>query len=221
MNSAVIQLLVLAGIAIFLILRLKSVLGTRDGFERPALPVAPEGAERPVPRLVTTQPGAKDEDITDHVPEGSPAAEALAAMKRVEQTFNVGDFLRGARGAYEMILMAFYRGELDQVAPFLSSDVAAHFHEVIDSRKAQGLTVDATFIGIREVALTEVAFEPSSRKAEVSVRFVAELTLVARNAQGEAVEGSADSIHRQKDVWTFTRTMGAADPNWQLTATGE
>lgn len=223
MNSAVIQLIVLAGIAIFLILRLKSVLGTRDGFERPVLPVAPDKdkADRAMPRVVNQAAGAKDEDITDHVPEGSPAAQALAAMKRVEPDFGVGEFLRGARGAYEMILMAFQNGEMESIERFLAPEVADSFREIVDNRKAQGLVIEANFVGIREITLTEASFDEATGTADITVRFVGELTSVAKNAAGEVVEGDAHEIRRQKDVWTFSRKMGAADPNWQLVETGE
>lgn len=221
MNSAIIQLIVLAAVAVFLILRLRSVLGTRDGFERPAVPVAPAGGERPMPRLVAAAPGAPDDDITDHVAEGSPQAQALAAMKRVEPAFSVGDFLRGARGAYEMILTAFQKGDLAEVQRFLAPEVAQTFRDIIEHRQAEGLTVHATIIGIREVTLAEASFDEATKRAEIGVRFLAELTVEVRNAAGDLVEGSADSIERQKDVWHFARTMGAADPNWQLAATSE
>lgn len=221
MNSAVIQLIVLAAVAIFLILRLRSVLGTRDGFERPALPVAPSSADRPQPRLVTTAPGGKDDDILDHAAEGSPAAQALAAMKRAEPSFNVGEFLRGARGAYEMILMAFQKGDLSPVDRFLAPEVADSFRTIVEQRHAKGLSIDATFVGIREMALTEASYDEAKGVADVTVRFVGELTSVVKNAAGEVVEGSPTDIRRQKDVWTFSRRMGAADPNWQLVATGE
>ena len=79
MNNALIQLLVLAGIAVFLIIKLRSVLGTREGFEKPPLPVE-EAASRPVLRSVDVADPADDRDITDHAPEGSPAALALARM---------------------------------------------------------------------------------------------------------------------------------------------
>ena len=112
MNSPLIQLLVLAGIAIFLILRLKSVLGTREGFEKPPLPNP--GAKDTAPRRgFEVIEGGPDHDIIDHVAKDSEDAKALAAMKRVEPDFNVADFMQGARGAYEMILMGFERGNLD------------------------------------------------------------------------------------------------------------
>ncbi len=217
MNSAIIQLLVLAGIAIFLILRLRSVLGTREGFEKPRenLP-RPDGARGTFEVIE----GGVDRDIADHVPEGSESADALARMKRVETSFGVSDFLGGARGAYEMILMAFENGDLTDVKGFLSEDVYEAFQGVIDARADQGLTVDASFVGLSEMELAGAEFNDKTGEAELTVRFVAELTSVVRDKSGDIVEGDANKIKRQRDVWTFARTMGRDDPNWQLVATG-
>jgi predicted lipid-binding transport protein (Tim44 family) len=221
MSSAVIQLLVLAGIAIFLILRLRAVLGSREGFEKPPVSLPREGDAR-----VRRRPdfevieGGPDRDVTDHVPDGSGAAKALAAMKMAEPGFGVGEFLQGARGAYEMILMAFERGELEPVVPFLSPDVYDTFTTVIDERERQGLRVESNFVGLREIDIQDAEFDRASGEAEVTVRFLGELTSAVRNAAGEIVEGSATEIKRQKDVWTFARKMGTGDPNWQLVATG-
>jgi predicted lipid-binding transport protein (Tim44 family) len=222
MSSAVIQLLVLAGIAVFLILRLRSVLGTREGFEKPRVPDAngPAAPERRGPRLEVV-PVGPDTDITDHVAEDSPAADALARMKRVESDFGVGEFLHGARGAYEMILMSFENGTLDEILPFLSRDVYESFAEVVEMREAKGLRVDATFIGLREVKLVTASFDEETGEAEMTVRFVAELSSVVRDQTGAIVDGDPNEIKRQRDVWTFARRMGVDDPNWQLVATGE
>ncbi len=219
MSNAVIQLLVLAGIAIFLILRLKSVLGTREGFEKPEVPLeAPE--TRSVRRGFEVIEGGPDQDITDHVPEGSDAAIALAAMKRAEPTFNVTGFLQGARGAYEMILMAFEKGEIEKVRAFLAPEVYAAFESVVKDREQQGLTVQAEFLGLRDLALEEAEFNNSTREAELSVRFTGELISSVRDANGTVVEGDPKASRKQRDVWTFARKMGSADPNWQLVATG-
>lgn len=219
MSNAVIQLVVLAAIAIFLILRLRSVLGTRDGFEdttpRPEVPPLP--TQR---RGFEVIEGGPDRDITDHVPEGSPSAEALAAMKRVEPNFSVADFLQGARGAYEMIVMAFETGDLDKVRPFLGAEVGDAFEAAVTGRNARGLTVQAEFLGLRELALAEAEFDPATQQAEITVRFGAELISVARDAAGNVVEGDPRSPRKQRDLWTFARQMGSADPNWQLIATG-
>lgn len=216
MESPLISLLVLAGIAVFLILRLRSVLGTREGFEKP--PVAPSQRRSSGPDLEVID-GGPDRDITDYVEEGSDQAKALAAMKRVEPSFQVGEFVQGARGAYEMILMGFERGELDDLQGFLAEDVYDSFVEAVAQREDQGLTIDAEFIGVRETAVVDAIFDETTGLAELTMRFVGELTSVVHNRDGEVVEGDAKAIKRQKDVWVFARRMGADDPNWQLIAT--
>lgn len=219
MNSSLIQLLVLAGIAIFLILKLRSVLGTRDGFEKPPAPL--EDVRPRVKRDFGVIEGGIDTDILDHVAEGSDAAKALAAMKLAEPGFSVNTFLQGARGAYEMILMAFERGDLSQVRAFLDVEIEAAFTDAIEAREAEGLTVDATFVGLRELVLHNATFDRATKRAEISIRYVGELTSVVRNAAGEVVEGDPKEVKRQRDIWTFARVMGASDPNWQLVATGD
>ena len=116
-----IQLLVLLGIAVFFVVRLRNVLGTREGFEKP--PVPTPSTRNDVKRDFEVIEGGPDRDITDHVEEGSTQADALARMKGAEPSFGVSDFLSGARGAYEMIVMGFERGDLDQIKPFLAEDV--------------------------------------------------------------------------------------------------
>jgi predicted lipid-binding transport protein (Tim44 family) len=218
MSSSLLQLLVLAGIAIFLILKLRSVLGTRDGYENPP---SERSERRSEPRRdFAVIEGGPDRDITDHVDDGTDAAKALAAMKMAEPGFSVSEFLQGARGAYEMILMAFENGDVDGLRPFLADDVMETFEDVISQREAQGLSIDASFVGLRELGLQDATFDRSTGEAEVTVRFVGELTSAVRNASGDIVEGDPNAIKRQRDVWTFARSMGSNDPNWVLVATG-
>jgi len=219
MNGTLIQLLVLAGIAIFLILKLRSVLGTRDGFEKPSIPL--EELRPRVRRDFEVIEGGPDRDITDHVPEGSESALALAEMKKAEPSFTVTPFLDGARGAYEMILMAFERGDLGSIKDFLSDEVEGTFAEAIATRDKDGLTVEANFVGMKELALQEATFNGENGTAEIAVRFVGEQTYVVRNKAGEVVEGNTREIKRQRDIWTFARKMGSDDPNWLLVATGD
>ncbi|MEO9865634.1 MAG: Tim44/TimA family putative adaptor protein [Yoonia sp.] len=216
MNNSIIQLLVLVGIAVFLILRLRSVLGTREGFEKPEV-VQPQ---RRGPDLEVIE-GGPDLDITDHAEDGSDMAKALAAMKRVDPSFHVGEFLGGAKGAYEMILMAFEQGELEGVVPFISEDVFEAFASVIDQREQQGLTIEATFVGLSDLALVDAEFDETTKEAELTVRFKSELAYLVRDKGGDIVEGDPNEIKRQKDVWTFAHDMGSDDPNWRLVATGE
>jgi predicted lipid-binding transport protein (Tim44 family) len=216
MNSPLIQLLVLAAIAVFLILRLKNVLGTREGFEKPPVPQQP--AQRSGPAFEVIE-GGPDLDITDHFDEGTLEAHALAEMKRIEPSFNVTDFLGGGRGAYEMIIMGYERGELDEIKSFLSDDIYESFVEGIAAREDQGLTIEANFIGVREMVLENATLDPDTKEAELTLRFVAELTQAVRNSDGDIVEGSITDAKKQKDTWVFARIMGSDDPNWFLVST--
>lgn len=217
MNSPLIQLLVLAGIAVFLILRLKNVLGTRDGFE-PGPSQAPMSDSGPSHDFEVIE-GGPDLDITDHVDEDSPAAEALANMKRIEPSFNVTEFLGGARGAYEMIVMGYENGELDQIQPFLAEDIYDSFVDGVAAREDQGLTIEASFGGVRELTLVDAQLDSETNEAELTIRFTGELTSAVRNSDGEIIEGSLTEVKRQKDTWTFARHMGSDDPNWMLVST--
>ncbi|MEQ6202946.1 Tim44/TimA family putative adaptor protein [Sulfitobacter sp. HNIBRBA2951] len=216
MNSPLIQLLVLAAIAVFLILRLKNVLGTREGFEKPPLPQQP--AERSGPAFEVIE-GGPDLDITDHFDEGTAQARALTEMKRIEPSFNVTDFLAGGRGAYEMIVMGYENGELDQIKDFLAEDIYESFVEGIAAREDQGLTIEANFIGVREMSLENVTLDPDTKEAEMTLKFVAELTQAVRDKDGEIIEGSLTDVKKQKDSWVFARIMGSDDPNWFLVST--
>lgn len=217
MNSPLIQLLVLAGIAVFLILRLRSVLGTREGFEKPVAPnPREERVNRPEFEVIE---GGPDLDITDHVDEGSSQAEALTKMKKAEPSFGVSDFLGGARGAYEMIVMGYERGDLDDIQPLLAEDIYESFVDGVAAREDQGLTIEAEFIGVREIKLQDATFDDATQEAEVVVRFIAELTSTVRDQDGNIVEGSPTEVKKQRDTWAFSRIMGSDDPNWLLVST--
>lgn len=217
MNSPLIQLLVLAGIAVFLILRLRNVLGTREGFEQP--PVPRSGTERRARPDLEVIDGGPDLDITDHVPEESEAAKAFAEMKRLEPSFSVADFLQGARGAYEMIVMGYEHGELADIQPFMSEEIYESFVDGVSAREDEGLTIEAEFYGVREMKITSASLDDATNEAEISVRFVAELTSVVRDRGGDIIEGSQSDVKRQKDTWAFSRAMGSDDVNWTLVST--
>lgn len=218
MNSPIIQLLVLAGIAIFLILRLRAVLGTREGFEKPR--ISPQSTANRQPDLEVID-GGPDPDVVDYVDADSDAATALMAMKSDDRTFNVREFLRGARGAYEMILTGFENGELAEIKPFLDEDVYEAFAGVVTAREKDGLSVDFTFVGISETTLVDAQYNEATKAAEVTVKFISESTSAVYDKGGDLIEGSPTDIKKQRDIWTFARTMGTGDPNWGLVATGE
>lgn len=220
MQNPMIQLIVLAAIAVFLIFRLRGVLGTRDGFE----PTGIEEQNRSTRDFDVieddTRNPAADEDLADHVDPASPAYAALLAMKQAEPSFSLGEFLSGAKQAYEMILVAFEKGDIESVRAFLSPEVARAFDSVIAVRRAAGQTVEAQFLGTRETGLAAAHFNPENGEAELTVRFVGEMISAVKDADGTVIEGDPKSPRKQRDSWTFERMMGSNDPNWRLVATG-
>ena len=220
MSDPMFQLAILGAIALFVILRLRSVLGTRTGFE-PTKIITPDPAKKSAKPNLEVIEGTVDRDIADHVPLDSPSGKALSQMKKAEPSFSVTEFIGGARQAYEMILIAFEEGDRDGLRPFLADDVYESFESVIEQREEAGLTVDATFVGLREIKLSESEYNWRTKEGEITLSLVAELTAVVTDAKGKVIEGDKNTVKRQKDVWTFAREMGSEDPNWMLIATGE
>jgi len=221
MNSDTIELLVLVALAAIVLYRLKSIIGTRTGHEGPPgsmrrRPEPPQGAPGPV--AVPDPDADEDEAPETGVPETSRAA--VEAIRRVEPGFDVLAFADGARGAYEMILMAYEEGQRDTLRDLLAPDVFQAFDRGIAAREEKGLHVEARFIGVREAALEEIGFETDTRIADITVRFVGELVTSVRDADNRVVEGDPNEVRRQTDTWTFSREMGSTDPNWLLTGTG-
>ncbi len=213
-----IQIIVLAAIALFLVLRLRSVLGTREGYEKPTerLPT-PVPRERPAFDVIDG--GGPDRDISDFIEPDSDAGKALAEMKRVDRSFTVAQFTHGARQAYEMLVMAFEKGDLDTLRQFLAPEVFETFEAAIRERQAKGYVVEANFQGVSEVKLADARFDPATSEGEITMRFLGELTSVVRDAEGRIVEGTPNELRRQRDIWTFSRVMTSDNPNWLLTGT--
>lgn len=215
MGEGILTLLILAGVTVFLVMRLRNVLGTKTGFEKKPEPVF--GPARAV------EPGPRPEEPAEPEPigEDEPFAEAFAAMRAVEPDFSPRAFAEGAKRAYEMLLMAFENGDKATLESYLAPDVFRDFSEAIDARAADGLTVDARFVGVREAKITGARFDADEQIAEIDLRFVGELVMVVRDREHRIVEGDPNEVRRETDQWTFGRRMGAPDPNWLLIATGE
>jgi len=221
MSTQMIELIILFAIAAFVLFRLKSVIGTRSGYEAP-----PDYLKRdPAAQAARADAADEAEDEADEAGLGRAIPEsarpALAMMREAEPEFSLGGFLDGARGAYEMILMAYEAGDRDTLDGLLEPDVYAAFEGVIAGRETAGLKVDARFIGVRDLRLESAAFDPATGEGELTLRFVSELVTAVYNAEGRVVEGDPNEVRRQTDVWTFARRMGERDPNWLLSATGE
>ena len=221
MSTQMIELIILFVIAAFVLFRLKSVIGTRSGYEAPPDYLSRDRAAQ----AARADPAEEADEEAGQAGLGRPipkaAKPALAAMREAEPEFALGVFLDGARGAYEMILMAYEAGDRDTLRGLLEPDVYAAFEGVIAEREAAGLKVDARFIGVRDLRLESAGFDPASGEGELTLRFVSELVTSVHDAEGRVVEGDPNEVRRQTDVWTFARRMGGHDPNWLLSATGE
>lgn len=220
-SSAMIELLILFAVAVFVLYRLKSVIGTRTGYEAPPERLGghdsgPSGP-RPVP---DTSEDTRAEIAAQHADLPEASRNALAGMAEAEPGFSIEQFLEGARHAYEMILMAYEEGDRQTLRDLLAPDVYDAFESVIAKREAEGLKVEARFIGIRESQIEGAAFDVETNEADITVRFVGELITAVRDPENRVVEGDPNEIRRQKDLWTFSRVMASRTPNWLLTATG-
>ena len=218
MNNTIIQLLILAGVALFLIFRLKNVLGTRDGFE----PKIKDGikTKEEVKTTKDVNENYLDEEVTEYLLDDNKSAEALSKIKELETDFSLTNFLGGAGSAYEMILMAFQSGDISTVQRFLSSEIKENFEEAIQERDKKGLSIDAEFLGMRDTAIKNVTFNTKDRVAEISVSFLADIKSVVKNKHGEVIEGEEADTKKQFDVWVFSREIGSDNPNWILVETG-
>lgn len=223
MSSDMIELLVLFALAAVVLYRLRAVIGTRTGHEAPPELVRRQQEARRSGVQPTRVPDIASKPEDDEPMPGVPESgrPALEAIRRIEPDFSIEEFVAGARGAYEMILMAFEESDRDTLRSLLAPDVFQAFEQGIIAREEAGLRVEARFIGVREARMDHVAFDPDSRIADVTVRFVGELITAVRDPENRVVEGDPNEIRRQSDRWTFSREMGSADPNWLLTGTGE
>lgn len=219
MNNTIIQLLILAGVALFLIFRLKNVLGTRDGFEPKAKHVNnAKIEEEKTPEDLSDN--NLDEEAMEYLFDDKNSAKALIKIKEIENNFSLTEFLGGAGSAYEMILMAFQSGKISPVETFLSADVKENFDKAIQDREQKGLSIEADFIGLRDTAVKNISFSVRDRVAEISVSFLADIKSVVKNNKGETIEGEEADTKKQFDVWVFAREIGSDNPNWILVETG-
>ena len=210
--------IVFAMIAAFLALRLYGVLGKRTGHEQQPLPRAAEerGSLPAVPRTVDVAAEPRD-TANRHI---EPKAEAgLRAIVAGEPGFDVGQFLQGAKGAYRMILEAFWQGDEAALADLTEADVRAAFGDAIAQRREAGETLDNRLVTVERAVIADATVE--GREARITVRFDADIAAVTRDRDGQVVAGSLTDAVETHDVWTFVRTLKSSDPNWRLADTDE
>jgi predicted lipid-binding transport protein (Tim44 family) len=224
--------IIFLALAVFIFLRLRSVLGQRTGRERP--PYDPYAARSPaadskVVTLPTNQPAAPAraapaepaappaERWKDIAEPGSPVAAGLDAIVGAAAAVDAKHFITGARAAYEMIVTSFAEGDRKQLKTLLSREVFDGFDSAITEREGRGETSETRFVSIDASTIT--AAELRNRTAQITMRFLSKLVSATRDRGGAVVDGSADKVTDVTDVWTFARDISSRDPNWKVVAT--
>jgi predicted lipid-binding transport protein (Tim44 family) len=213
-----VEIVLLALVALFVGLRLYSVLGRRTGHEqqpilRPAESPAAAESAAPVADAVPERPEASGLVYEE------PAAPGLRAIVAADPAFDVGRFLEGAQGAYRMILEAFWKGDREDLRHLVGGHVLAAFEQAIGEREAEGHKLDNRLVAIERTVIEDARL--SGRTAEIDVRFDADIAAVTRDKEGTLVAGTLSDAIPTHDVWTFRRDLRSKDPNWVLVETDE
>jgi len=225
--------IIFLALAVFIFLRLRSVLGQRTGRERPPYdPYAAREPVRPATEKVVALPNRTPEAVAAKPAEpapppserwkgvaelGTPLAAGLDAIAAADSDFDHKHFLTGARTAYEMIVNAFAEGDRRTLKNLLSREVYDGFEAAITEREKRGDTVESHFVSVDSAEIT--AAELRGRTAQLTVRFQSKLVSVTRDKNGNAIDGNAEKVTDVTDVWTFARDLSSRDPNWKLVAT--
>ncbi len=214
------QIFILAAVAIFLFWRLKAVLGSREGFEKTHKEIKTSGEVIKSPDIINepTKPDS-DDDIFDYVEENSASAEVFKKMKAFDSDFSVNKFVSGAKMAYEIIIMAFENGDIEKLSTLLEKKVFKSFKSVIEKRKKDGFVVDASFIGMRDIRIIDASFSEKTKTADITLSFKSEISTVVKDVKGTIIEGHPDEIKKQKDTWVFTKNLSEKSPMWLLKST--
>lgn len=213
------EIIILAMVFLFVALRLWSVLGRRTGHEQPvAKPIETPGR----PSTTITAQGADSSALGQALadPLIEPGAVAgVRAISEADREFDAARFVEGAQAAYRMILEAFWRGDEEELSRLTDDDVRDAFGQAIAARREAGHVVDNRLVSIERAVIDKARL--SGSMAHVTVRFDADIAAVTRNEAGEVVAGSMTDAVPTHDVWTFSRHVGASDPNWILVETDE
>ena len=212
-------IVILALVALFIGLRLYSVLGERTGHEQQPIlkPADPDARVEPrVSQPAVTQPISADAGDMAFLPTAGPGVRAILAA---DPSFDVARFLEGAKGAYRLILESFWKGELDTVRSHVDDHVYETFAAAVKQRKKDGLALDNRLVAIEQALIAGASVERSV--ALVTVRFEADIAAVTRNSEGQVVAGSLSDAVQTRDLWSFRRDIASRDPNWVLIETDE
>lgn len=227
--------IIFALLAAFVVWKLRSVLGTRTGTEKPPTnPFAPRAPGGVGPRSgephgqVVTLPGAAEtppltaqlssERWKPHAEPGSKAWAGLDAIAAADSSFAIQPFIDGAKSAYEMIVTSFATGDREVLRKLLSREAFEGFAAAIDGRENRGETLTTTVVSIDQVEVADAALR--RRIADITLHFTAQMVTATRDRSGAVIDGAPDKVIQINDVWTFSRDIRSRDPNWKLSATG-
>ena len=190
-----VDIILLAMLAGFIILRLKNILGRRTGHEG-----------KITNRYFSRGAGVlKDIENNEAIKTGNVGEEARK------------QFLEGAEIAYEQIITSFTKGDKKSLKPLLGKSLFDDFAEVIDERRKKELKYETTFIGVKSSKILE--FKKIENIYKVTVNFVSEIITCAKDKNNQIVEGNPDLIKTVNDVWKFSKNMWSQDPTWYLVET--
>lgn len=215
----IVEIVILAMIAAFLGLRLYSVLGQRAEHEEEHVPkhfdtpVSPRALDDRTPAQATPQ-------FLPQIEGALPAVErGVREIAAADRRFEIISFLEGAKGAYAMILEAFWQGDRATLKQMCDADVYAGFEAAIAAREAAGETLDNRLIRIEDTKIHSASLD--GRTARISVLFVADIAALTRDKDGAMIAGSLDDAVETRDIWTFVRQVDSMGPDWLLDETDE
>jgi predicted lipid-binding transport protein (Tim44 family) len=212
------DIILFAMVAAFLVLRLRSVLGRRTGNERRRDLFARGPAPPAGDKVVTLPPRPALTTLAAAPPPANTVAGGLAQIAAADPGFEAPGFLDGARGAFELIVAAFAKGDKDGLRPLLSDDTYKSFAAAIDEREAAGETLETRIAKLKDIDIVEAGMD--GRTARVTVKLVSDQINVLRAHDGSVVDGDPQNLIEKTDFWTFARDARSSNPNWQLVATG-
>ncbi len=215
-----VEIVILAMVAAFLGLQLIRVLGRRaEHDEAPRL--EPKGDVAPqiqVPELADRGASAGGGRVV--VPGLTPGVEpALKEVALADKRFDISAFVEGAKGAYRMVLEAFWAGDRETLAKLCDPAVMETFDAAITAREKAGEKLENRLVRINDATISAASVEAGV--ARITVRFIADIAAVTRNEAGEAIAGSLSDAIEARDQWTFARAANAATPDWLLDETDE
>ena len=224
-GSQFIDIILFAMVAVFLGLRLRSVLGRRTGNEPPP-PEARFGGRPGTPANGAAVPDAVVDLAQrrqwpaaepERLPPSNSLAGRLAQIGAIDRRFDPQSFAQGARMAFEMIVRAFAQGDEATLRPLLSDEVYENFSAAIRARQQAGETSQSEVQRVESAEIVEAHFD--GRMARIDMRFVSYQLIVVKDATGAVVEGDPSRPVRLIDLWSFARDVRSTNPNWLLVAT--